>query len=156
MQLSYDMYFPKGQVGGIYDEGIREVNSFLAQGIVGIAKAVVRGTNKERQCVQAGTGVGQGALIFGVALNAYVLEQTAAGLVQWSDKMMVPVMRMGRVWVETNDAVVAGAVANFHLASGKWTDEVVATGIEAVPLLTPRFVTGTTGAGLAAIELHMV
>lgn len=156
MQTSYDMYMPKAQAGTIYDTRFRQIDSFLAQGIVGIAKAVVRGTNRERQCVQAGTGAGQGALIFGVSINAYVLEQTPAGLVQWADKMMVPVMRDGRLWVETFDAVVAGAVANFHLATGKWTDEAVATGIEAVPLLTPRFVTGTTGAGLAAIELHSI
>jgi hypothetical protein len=49
---------------------------------------------------------------------------------------------------------VAGAVANFHLATGKWTDAAVAAGIEATALIKVKFVTGTTGAGLAAVEIN--
>lgn len=160
MQTSYSQYNDPLQLGNIYDTfHPRQVDTYLAQGAIGIAKAVVLGTAKETatqrgQAVQAGTGVGQGALIVGVTILSQTLEQTSAGVVQYADKAAVPVMKKGRVVVETNDAVVAGAVANFHLATGKWTDEAVTTGIEATVLVKARFVTGTTAAGLAAIELQ--
>lgn len=158
MQTAYSQYNDELQLGNIYDTSLRQVDTFLAQGAIGIAKAVVHGTNRETaqkrgQCVQAGTGVGQGALIMGIALLSQTLEQGAAGVVQYADKAAVPVMTKGRIVVETNDAVVAGAIANFHLATGKFTDEAVTTGIEATVLVKMRFITGTTAAGLAAVEI---
>ena len=152
MQTSYNQYNDELQLGRIYDTSLRQIDSFLAVGAIGIAKAVIRSTDPARQVAQAGTGAGQGALIIGVAILSETVEQSSAGVVAYADKEAVPVMRKGRVVVETNDAVVAGAVANFHLASGKWTDEAVAAGIEATPQLRGRFVTGTTAAGLAAVE----
>lgn len=156
MQLTYSMYNDPLQLGNIADTALRQVDSFLAQGAVGIAKAVVRGTNPERQVVQAGTGVGQGALIIGIAILSQTLEQGAAGVVQYADKGAVPVMRKGRVVVETAAAVVAGTLANFVLASGKWDDAAVGAGIEAPVQIVARFVTGTTGAGLAILEIDNV
>lgn len=158
MQTSYTQYNDPLQLGHIYDTSLRQTDSFLAQGAVGIGKAVVLGTAKETatkrgQVVQAGTGVGQGALITGISILSQTLETGAAGLVQYADKDAVPVMTKGRVVVMTNDAVVAGAVANFVLANGTWTDEAVATGIEATALIKVRFVTGTSAAGLAAVEV---
>lgn len=155
MQLTYSMYNDPLQLGNIADTALRQVDSFLAQGAVGIAKAVVRGTNPERQVVQAGTGAGQGALIIGIAILSQVLEQVA-GVVQYPDKGAVPVMRKGRVVVETAAAVVAGTLANFVLASGKWDDAAVGAGIEAPVQIVARFVTGTTGAGLAILEIDNV
>ena len=158
MQLSYDQYNLPLQLGNIYDTSLRQIDSFLAQGAVGIAKAVVLGTTKEGasnrgQVVQAGTGVGQGALITGISILTQTLETGANGLVQYADKDTVSVMTKGRVVVMTNDAVVAGSVANFVLANGTWTDEVVATGIEATVLVKVRFITSTSAAGLAAVEV---
>lgn len=154
MQTAYSLYRDELMLGNIADTSLRQTDSFLAQGAVGIAKAVVRGTNPQRQVVQAGTGAGQGALIVGVALLSISIEQTAAGLVQYGDKDSVPVMRRGRIVVMTNDAVVAGAAANYVLANGTWTDEAVGAGVEATPQLKARFVTGTTAAGLAVLEIH--
>jgi hypothetical protein len=57
------------------------------------------------------------------------------------------------MWVETTDAVVAGATANLTVATGKLTDEAVAAGIEAFTQISVKFVTGTTGAGLAIVEI---
>ena len=158
MQTAYNLYNDSMALGGIYDTSLRQVDSFLAQGAVGIAKAVVDGTNlesatKRGQVVQAGTGAGQGALIKGIALLSQTLEQSSAGVVAYADKDAVPVMTKGRTVVETNDAVIAGTVANFHLATGKWTDAAVGAGIEATVLIKVRFVTGNTAAGLAAVEV---
>lgn len=153
MQTSYTQYNDELQLGHIHDTSLRQIDSYLAQGAVGIAKAVVLGTDPARQVVQAGTGAGQGALIMGISVLSQSVEQTSAGLVQYADKEAAPIMKKGRVVVTTNDAVVAGAVANFVLANGTFTDAVVATGIEALVLITAKFVTGTTAAGLAVIEI---
>lgn len=155
MQTSYSLYNDPLQLGNIYDTSLRQIDSFLAEGAVGIAKAVIRGTNKERQAIQASTAVGQGALIVGISVLSQSIEQAqGTGLVQYADKASVPVMTKGRIVVETFDAVVAGTVANFHLATGKWTDAAVGAGIEATALVKVKFITGTTGAGLAAVEIN--
>lgn len=160
MQTEYTQYPAELSLGNIYDTTVlRHVDTYLAQGAVGIGKCVVQGTATETatargQVVQAGTGAGQGALIIGVSLMSHTVEQSTAGVVQYADKAAVGVMKRGRIVVETNDAVVAGAVANFHLATGKFTDAAVAAGIEAFVLIKARFVTGTTAAGLAAVEIQ--
>jgi hypothetical protein len=97
--------------------------------------------------------VGQGALVVGFSLHDHAREQSSAGLVQFADKETVNVLKRGRMWVETQDAVVAGAVANLHLASGKLTDAAVGAGIEAITQLNVRFVTSNAAAGLAEIEV---
>lgn len=129
------------------------VVSGSAESAVGIANAVVLGTDKERQVKAASTSVGQGALVVGFALHDHARVQDSNGLVQYADKETVSVLKRGRFWAETQDAVVAGTVANLHLATGKLTDEVVATGIEAITQLTVRFVTATAAAGLAIVEI---
>jgi hypothetical protein len=63
-------------------------------------------------------------------------------------------MKRGRIWIATDDAVVAGAVANLKLSSGLFTDEVVAAGIEAFTQFSAKFITGTTAAGLAIVEIN--
>ena len=130
-----------------------DVLSYSAEGAVNIGRTVRLGTDKARQVIESGTGVGAGALVVGFAIHDHAREQSAAGLVQFANKDTVNVLKRGRFWVETNDAVVAGAVANLHLASGKLTDEAVAAGIEALTQINVRFVTGTTAAGLAIVEV---
>lgn len=154
MQLTYNQYNDPLQLGNIADTSLRQIDSFLAEGPVGIATAVIRGTNKARQCIAASTAAGQGALIVGISVLSQSIEQAQiTGLVQYADMDSVPVMRKGRIVVNTFDAVVAGAVANFHLPSGGWTDAAVGTGIEATVGVKVVFVTGTTGAGLAIVEI---
>jgi hypothetical protein len=45
-------------------------------------------------------------------------------------------------------------VANLHLATGKLTDEAVAAGIETFTQVSVRFLTSTTGAGLAIVDVN--
>lgn len=131
------------------------IRSYAAEGVVGIGKLCRLGTNKESQIVQLSTAVGQGALAWGFAVHNHFQEQTVAGLVQYDDKTTVPLMRSGDLWVETSDAVVAGATANYNLASQKLTDEVVGAGVEAIAGLSVKFLTGTTAAGLALVEVEI-
>ena len=62
-------------------------------------------------------------------------------------------LKKGRIWVTTDDAVVAGAVANLKLSSGLFTDEAVAAGIEAFTQFNARFLTATSGSALALVEI---
>jgi hypothetical protein len=152
-QTSVTLYGDAAFNGMLADLSDNDIGSFAAESVVAIGRTVCRGTNREKQVVQSTTAVGQGALVFGVALHDHSREANAQGVVQAADKTAVSVLRRGRVWVQTNDAVVAGSVANLHLATGTFTDEAVGAGIEALTLVQARFETGTTAAGLAIVEL---
>lgn len=66
----------------------------------------------------------------------------------------VPIMTQGVMWVETADAVVAGAVANFNTATRLWTDAAVAGSVIAVPGV--EFDSTVTAAGLAKVRVQRV
>ena len=151
-QTSVSQYGAAGFAGLLADNGTFNTISYSAEGAIGFGVPVVLGTNKERQVVAVGTGVGQGALAVGIAVSG-IVEQTSAGVAAYADKDTVGVIKEGRIWVNTDDAVVAGTVANLKLSSGKFTDEAVATGIEAFTQISARFITGTSGAGLAIVEI---
>lgn len=152
-QLSYSLYQAASFKGMLADCEFTDKVSMSAEGAVAISLPVTLGTNKARQVIAASTSTGQGALVVGFALHTAAIEQSSAGVVQYADKASVSVLKRGRMWIETDDAVVAGAVANLKLSNGKLTDEAVATGIEAITQLAVRFVTGTSAAGLAIIEV---
>lgn len=153
MQLSYTQYQNAGIRGLLYDLRNNDCMSYSAQGAVPVGVPVAYGTNKERQCVPAITAVGMGALAFGVSVLQADHEQAADGTITYADKETVSVMKEGRIWVDTNDAVTAGNVANLHLATGRFTDDAVGAGIEAFTQFRARFITSTTAAGLAVVEI---
>jgi hypothetical protein len=155
MQLAYVQNGAPALPGMLYDLIRPDTESLAAEGVVAIAAPVRRGTIPAKQCVQLSGAVGQGALAVGVAMLHADFEQ-AAGVVQYNATDPVTVVRAGRMWVNVNDAVTAGNVANYHLASGKFTDDAVAAGIEAFTQLRIRFLTSTTGAGLAAVEISPI
>lgn len=152
-QTSVTQYGAAAYMGMLADLSDNDIVSYAAEGAVLIGRTVRLGTSKDKQVIQSTTGAGQGALVTGFAVHDHAREQSAAGLVQYADKETVSVIKRGRLWVETQDAVVGGTVANLHLASGKFTDEAVAAGIEAITQLSVRFVTSTSGAGLAIVEI---
>lgn len=136
----------KGMLDGI---GTHQVRSYAAEEVIPVAYPVKLGTSPEKEVLKTTSG----ALAVGFALHDHAREQSSAGVVQYAQYETVSVLTQGRFWVETTDAVVAGAVANLTVATGKLTDEAVAAGIEAFTQFTARFVTGTTGAGLAIVEI---
>lgn len=136
----------KGLLDGI---GTHQVRSYAAEEIIPIAYPVKLGTDKEKEVLKTTSG----ALAIGFALHDHARVQDSSGVVQYAQYETVSVLTQGRFWVETTDAVTAGAVANLTVATGKLTDEAVAAGIEAFTQFTARFVTGTTGAGLAIVEI---
>ena len=148
-QTSVSLYQSAAFKGMLADLTNNDVMSYSAEAAVGFGVPVMLGTDKEKQVLVATTG----AAAVGFALATHTVEQSSAGVAQYAATETVNVLKRGRVWVETDDAVVAGTVANLKLSSGKVTDEAVAAGIEAFTQFTARFITGTSGAGLALVEI---
>jgi hypothetical protein len=83
-------------------------------------------------------------------------EFDAAG---WANGDMAPIIRSGYIWVDTEGAVTEeGAVFVRHTANGGLTElgkaraDADTANASAVP--NARFMTSTTGAGLAIVELR--
>lgn len=136
----------KGMLDGI---GPRNVRSYAAEEIIPIAYPVKLGTDAEKEVKKATAGAG----VVGFALHDYAREQNGSGVVQYAATETVSVLTQGRMWVPTSDAVVAGATANLTVADGTLTDAAVTTGIEAFTQVSVKFITGTTAAGLALVEI---
>lgn len=135
-----------GMMDGLVTKTVR---SYAAQAAIPVGFPVRLGTNPEKQ-VQVAT---LGANAIGFAAHDHVREQGAAGAVQFGVGEAVNVLTAGRMWVQVADAVVAGAAANLVTASGLLTDNAVAAGIEAFTQIRVTFITATTGAGLALVEI---
>jgi hypothetical protein len=151
MQNVYNQYMTAGEAGLLADTGFTDKVSYAAEGAVPFGAAIALGTNPERQ----GKVAASGAAVIGIAIRAANLEQpVGGGAPSYADKSMVSVLKRGRIWVKTNDAVAAGSTANLVLANGTFTDASVAAGIEALTQVSVKFVTGTTAAGLAIVEVN--
>jgi hypothetical protein len=148
-QLSYTQYQTAGFPGLLDGVGTQAVRSYAAEEIIPVGFPVKLGTDPAKEVLKATAG----ASTVGFALHDHAREQTTAGAVQYAATETVSVLTAGRLWVETDDAVVAGAVANLKTSNGKLTDASVTTGIEAFTQIAVRFLTATTAAGLALVEV---
>lgn len=136
----------KGMLDGI---GPKNVRSYAAEEIIPVAYPVKLGTSQDKEVLKATAGSG----VVGFALHDHAREQTSAGVVQYAATETVSVLTQGRMWVMTSDAVVAGATANLTVADGTLTDAAVAAGIEAFTQISVKFITATSAAGLALVEI---
>jgi hypothetical protein len=136
----------RGMLDGV---GAHNIRSYAAQGAVAVGAPVKLGTDAAKSVLTTTTG----ALTIGFAVHDHARVQSAAGVVEYADDDAVSVLTQGRFWALTSDAVVAGATANLTLADGTLTDAAVAGGIEAFTQITVKFVTATTAAGLAIVEI---
>lgn len=155
-QVAFGQYQNAGYAGLIADDAFHDVMSYSAgTGTIAFGLPVTLGANPERQVKPVTTATGQGALCVGIAAASLTVESAfpQAGTSAYAITDTVPVFKRGRIWMQTNDAVVAGAAANLVLANGTVTDEVVAAGIEAFTQFKATFITGTTAAGLAVVEI---
>ena len=136
----------KGMLDGI---GPKNVRSYAAEEIIPVSYPVKLGTSPDKEVLKATAGAG----VVGFALHDHAREQTSAGVVQYAATETVSVLTQGRMWVMTSDAVVAGATANLTVADGTLTDAAVAAGIEAFTQISVKFITATSAAGLALVEI---
>lgn len=149
MQTTISQYGAVGFRGLLDGINPHNVRSYAAEEIIPVGYPVKLGTNAEKEVLKATTG----ASAIGFALHDHAREQTSAGVVQYAALETVSVLTEGRMWVLTSDAVVAGATANLTVADGTLTDAAVAAGIEAFTKIQVTFITATTAAGLAIVEI---
>lgn len=136
----------KGMLDGI---GPKNVRSYAAEEIIPVSYPVKLGTIPDKEVLKATAGAG----VVGFALHDHARQQTSAGVVQYAATETVSVLTQGRMWVMTSGAVVAGATANLTVADGTLTDAAVAAGIEAFTQISVKFITATSAAGLALVEI---
>ncbi len=113
--------------------------------------AVQAGTDPEKQAV-----LYAGGTLAGIASKTHALDEVteAAGLDGASVGETMSVLRKGRVWVQTNEAVVAGDAVfcvNTGADAGKFRND--ATDATAVP--SAAFKAYDATAGLALLELNL-
>lgn len=152
MQLSYSMNMAAAIAGTLYDDSPKVVDSLLAEGTIGLGMGVIAGTNPQTQAIVPSATFSAG--FKGVAMYQ-VKEQNDDGTVTYTAKDTVPVVRKGRVWVNVTGAVTAETPAFLTFSgddAGKWAG-VAGTGPLAVAVTGAKFITSTTAAGLAVVEL---
>lgn len=149
MQTTIRQYGAPAFIGMLDSVAPNNIRSYAAEEAIPVGFPVKLGTNKGKQVLKATAG----ASTIGFAVHDHAREQGASGTVQFAAKEAVNTLTAGRLWVETDDAVAAGAVANLKTANGKLTDEAVAAGIEAFTQISVKFITSTAAAGLALVEV---
>lgn len=149
MQTSYSQYGDAAYKGMLDGIGPHNIRSYAAEEAIPMAYPVALGTDKSKEVVKATSGAGA----IGFALHDHARVQDSNGLVQYAATETVSVLTQGRFWVMTSDAVVAGTTANMTVADGTLTDAAVAAGIEAFTQFSAKFITATTGPGLAIVEI---
>lgn len=93
-------------------------------------------------------------LFLGVSRRMPTLDPANATVDTFATNDEVPIMTDGVIAVDTADAVVAGAAANFNTTTRLWTDAAVAGAVIAVP--DCEFDSTTSGAGRAKLRVKRV
>lgn len=143
MQTTYDEKMDVAVVGQLVDCTNRRVDSKFAEGAIDAGDAVQIGTADD-QVLTATTAV------YGVAIQHPTLTMSDdTGSAAYAEFDGVSVLRQGRVWVQVDGAVAIDAQAYWDVAAQAFnstsTDNFIVTG--------GRFVTSTSGAGLAILEI---
>lgn len=153
MQTSYSRNMAPGIAGGIYDSSFKRVDSYAAEtDDIYPGMGVILGTDKTKQVKLAAATT---AVVAGIAL-LQAKEQDDDGNVIYKDTDTVPVLNKGRAWVPVTGAVTAGNSAYLVFSGadkGKWA-AAAGSGPIASVITGARFITSTTGAGLAVVELN--
>ena len=101
----------KAVVGMKADSTVDVIDSFAAEGAIGVGKAVERGTDPAKQVKASVTA----ANVIGIA----IFENKAEASPLYPDEYAVPVCTFGDVWVEVSEAVTAGGAVYLSTA-GAW------------------------------------
>jgi hypothetical protein len=142
MQTTYNEKMDVAVVGQLVDCTNRRVESKFAEGAINAGSAVQIGTADD-QVLTTTTEV------YGVAIQHPTLTLgDDSGLAAYAEFDGVSLLTNGRIWVQVNAAVAIGDAAYYEVAS----DAFNATNTNvAVP--GGKFVSSTTGAGLAILEI---
>lgn len=135
-------------VGQLADLSCKTVDSFAAEVALNPGDLVIRVTNAKKQVKLPASGTVKDAI--GIVIHEHKEPGTADGY--YPIGYAVGVLTRGRIWVPVSKAVAAGKIANYKIAEKAFTDEAVASGIEA-PGVSCVFLTSTTDKGMAEIEV---
>lgn len=142
------------------DSGFDDILSGLAEGAVPFGRLVSVGTDKERQVLlpASALSITDKKLLRGVAIHTHAVESELGGSNPpgYKDEQAVSYMREGRVAVEVEEAVTPDddVFVNFQNGDeGKFRTD--AGGGDAAELANARWVKGTSGAGIAILEVRL-
>jgi len=145
------------------DSGFDDILSALAEGAIPFGRYVKLGTDPDRQVELPGAAIDITVkkTVGGIALHNHAIESELNGVnpPQYKDKDAVSYMRKGRVAVFVEEAVtpadavfVRFAVDTFAGIGQFRTDVDTASAAE---LANARFITSTTGPGIAILEVKI-
>jgi hypothetical protein len=147
---------------GINSRAIRSKTN-ASGGVIAYGRAVVQGTASDDVVLPAADKTG----FVGIAVRTYMYEnaQTADGAFGYANKRQIDVLTQGEIWVETEVAVAPGDAVFFRIVAkgdntvvGKFNKTADATAVPAdtaVAIPNARWITSTTGAGLARLEINL-
>jgi len=92
---------------------LRQIDSGIAEGELGLGVAVVAGTSGEQVVAAAADAAVMGIVIYGTT------EENQSGDFTYPDKSQLPVLSKGRYWAIANGALAIGAEAAYDPATGK-------------------------------------
>lgn len=130
-------------------------------GVLGFGRAVVQGTGDQDVTLPAANKTS----LVGIAVRSYIYEDTntADGVDGYGDKREIDVLIQGDIWVETEVAVAPGDPVFFRVAAGTAsivgkflkTADTVSTVDKAVAIPQARWLSSTTGAGIAKLQINL-
>lgn len=143
MQTTYNEAMAAAVVGQIVDCTNLRIDSKYAEGAIDAGDAVQIGT-ADTQVLTATTAV------YGVAIQHPTLTLgDTTGTAAYAQYDGVSVLREGRVWVAVDGAVAIDAQAYWDVAAQAFNS----TALDNFIVTGGRFVTSTSGAGMAILEI---
>jgi hypothetical protein len=130
-------------------------------GVIAFGRAVVQGTDPQDVILPAADKTG----FVGIAVRSYIYEdaETADGAEGYANKKEIDVLVQGEIWVETEVAVAPGDPVYFRIASGTETvvgkflktADTISTVDKAVLISQARWISSTTAAGIAKLQINL-
>ncbi len=155
-QLSYGYDMEIGQPGLLFDIGNNSVLTYRAEENINFGLGLVKGTGDSDALLPVD---GDGDFI-GVAIRTQGIEQNGSGEAFYAEKSAVSVLNRGRIYVRSEQEVVAGdpVFLRFEVGApgtvlGAFRKD--ADTDKAYALSGVRFVRGAAAGGLAVIEINL-
>lgn len=150
-QTSYNYNMPVSQAGQLADIRDNLIESFSAQGAVGLGLAVMAGTDKDRQ-VKVPAAASD--VFRGVSVADQAIEQGyKTGTVTYADTATVPTLRRGAIWVQVAVNVSTDDAAYFVPTTGQFSNTSNSSANGAVP--GGVFRSAGVAGGLAKLEINL-
>lgn len=149
-QLNYNLYQGAAYAGLLYDIEWHRIVSACAEDAIPFGRAVIPGTDAEKQVKLPSGDVAQ--VFRGIAAATWAQEQVS-GVGQYSDTDAVNIMKQGVIWVEVNQNVLVDEAAFFNITGGTFRKDVNGGLAEAVP--TGVFRSSANSGELALLEINL-